>query len=167
MNKIDLNGRTAVVTGGAQGFGKAITERFVASGAKVAIWDHDKALADKTAQAIGNAMTLVREREEATDRAAFSYFQKACDAGYAPSCNGLGTLYAQGRGVAKDLSRAAQLYKSSCAAGASTGCEHLAEAFHRGIGIAQDAAAAERARARARCILKSASERELAACPAI
>src|SRR5262249_33261046 len=55
-NKIDLNGRTAVVTGGAQGFGKAITERFVASGAKVAIWDHDKALADKTAQAIGNAV---------------------------------------------------------------------------------------------------------------
>ena len=28
MNKIDLNGRTAVVTGGAQGFGKAVTERF-------------------------------------------------------------------------------------------------------------------------------------------
>ncbi len=57
MNKIDLNGRTAVVTGGAQGFGKAITERFVASGAKVAIWDHDKALADKTAQTIGNAVS--------------------------------------------------------------------------------------------------------------
>ena len=57
MNKIDLNGRTAVVTGGAQGFGKAITERFVASGAKVAIWDHDKALAEKTAQAIGNAVS--------------------------------------------------------------------------------------------------------------
>jgi len=29
MNKIDLNGRCAVVTGGAQGFGRAITERFV------------------------------------------------------------------------------------------------------------------------------------------
>ncbi|MCA3571599.1 SDR family NAD(P)-dependent oxidoreductase, partial [Bradyrhizobium sp.] len=39
MNKIDLDGRCAVVTGGAQGFGRAITERFVASGAKVAIWD--------------------------------------------------------------------------------------------------------------------------------
>ena len=38
MNKIDLNGRCAVVTGGAQGFGRAITERFVSSGAKVAIW---------------------------------------------------------------------------------------------------------------------------------
>src|SRR6186997_1660 len=53
MNKIDLNGRTAVVTGGAQGFGRAITERFVASGAKVAIWDHDLPFAEKTAKEIG------------------------------------------------------------------------------------------------------------------
>ncbi len=53
MNKIDLNGRCAVVTGGAQGFGRAIAERFVASGAKVAIWDFDAPLADKTAREIG------------------------------------------------------------------------------------------------------------------
>src|SRR3978361_615467 len=53
MNKIDLNGRVAVVPGGAQGFGRAITERFVASGAKVAIWDHDIAFAAKTAKEIG------------------------------------------------------------------------------------------------------------------
>ena len=45
--------RTAVVTGGAQGFGRAITERFVASGAKVAIWDHDLPFAEKTAREIG------------------------------------------------------------------------------------------------------------------
>ena len=68
MNKIDLNGRTAVVTGGAQGFGKAITERFVVSGAKVAIWDHDKALADKTVQAIGNAVSAFQV--DVTDSAA-------------------------------------------------------------------------------------------------
>jgi len=47
MNKIDLNGRVAVVTGGAQGFGRAITERFISSGAKVAIWDHDLPFAEK------------------------------------------------------------------------------------------------------------------------
>jgi 2-dehydro-3-deoxy-L-rhamnonate dehydrogenase (NAD+) len=52
-NDIDLKGRTAVVTGGAQGFGKAITERFLKSGAKVAIWDQDIALARKTAQVLG------------------------------------------------------------------------------------------------------------------
>src|ERR1051325_10453460 len=51
MNQIDLNGRCAVVTGGAQGFGRAITQRFVASGAKVAIWDHDQPFAEKTARA--------------------------------------------------------------------------------------------------------------------
>ena len=48
-NKIDLSGRFAVVTGGAQGIGRAIVERFLASGATVGIWDADKALADKTA----------------------------------------------------------------------------------------------------------------------
>jgi 3-oxoacyl-[acyl-carrier protein] reductase len=59
-NKIDLNGRTAVVTGGAQGFGRAITERFVESGAKVAIWDFDQPLAEKTAAEIGNAVSAFK-----------------------------------------------------------------------------------------------------------
>jgi 3-oxoacyl-[acyl-carrier protein] reductase len=48
-NKIDLSGRNAVVTGGAQGIGRAIVERFLASGAAVAIWDRDIGLAKKTA----------------------------------------------------------------------------------------------------------------------
>ena len=39
MNKIDLDGRTAIVTGGADGIGRAISERFLASGAAVVIWD--------------------------------------------------------------------------------------------------------------------------------
>jgi 3-oxoacyl-[acyl-carrier protein] reductase len=48
-NSIDLGGRFAVVTGGAQGIGRAIVERFLASGASVAIWDRDLALAKKAA----------------------------------------------------------------------------------------------------------------------
>src|SRR4029077_1545884 len=48
-NKIDLSGRFAVVTGGAQGIGRAIVERFLDSGAAVAIWDRDSALAQRTA----------------------------------------------------------------------------------------------------------------------
>ena len=48
-NKIDLSGRFAVVTGGAQGIGRAIVERFLDSGATVAVWDRDRALAEKTA----------------------------------------------------------------------------------------------------------------------
>ncbi len=41
MIKYDLNNRAAIVTGGAQGFGLAITERFIEAGAKVIIWDID------------------------------------------------------------------------------------------------------------------------------
>ena len=39
MNKLDFAGRTAVVTGGAQGIGAAIAKRLQASGARVAVWD--------------------------------------------------------------------------------------------------------------------------------
>ena len=48
-NSIDLTGRIAVVTGGAQGIGRAIVERLLKSGAAVAIWDRDLSLARKTA----------------------------------------------------------------------------------------------------------------------
>jgi len=39
MNRLDLRGRMAVVTGGAQGIGAAIVERMEASGANVRVWD--------------------------------------------------------------------------------------------------------------------------------
>jgi NAD(P)-dependent dehydrogenase (short-subunit alcohol dehydrogenase family) len=52
-NRIDLAGKFAVVTGGAQGIGRAVVERFIDSGASVAIWDRDRALAEKTASALG------------------------------------------------------------------------------------------------------------------
>jgi 3-oxoacyl-[acyl-carrier protein] reductase len=53
-NDIDLEGRVAVVTGGAQGIGRAITERFLKSGARIAVWDADVALARRTAVALGD-----------------------------------------------------------------------------------------------------------------
>ena len=39
MNKLDFAGRTAIVTGGAQGIGAAIGERLRSSGASVTVWD--------------------------------------------------------------------------------------------------------------------------------
>ena len=53
MNQIDVEGRRAVVTGGAQGIGRAIAERLLAGGAAVMLWDSDAALAAETAAALG------------------------------------------------------------------------------------------------------------------
>ncbi len=48
MNKIDLNNQTAVITGGAQGIGLAIAERFLDSGASICLWDRDEFLVNET-----------------------------------------------------------------------------------------------------------------------
>ena len=63
MNKLDFTGRTAVVTGGAQGIGLAIGRRLASSGAKVRIWDRDdkmlaEALASLGSQASGEALDV-------------------------------------------------------------------------------------------------------------
>ena len=54
MIKFDLSNRVAVITGGAQGFGFAIAERFIQSGAKVVIWDIDDKVLDKTKKNVNN-----------------------------------------------------------------------------------------------------------------
>ena len=47
MNDYNLKDRRAIVTGGAQGFGYAMTKRFLASGAEVIIWDSDQKAIDE------------------------------------------------------------------------------------------------------------------------
>ena len=47
MNQIDLKDKVAIVTGGVQGFGLAVVERFLNSGANVVIWENDKKLLDE------------------------------------------------------------------------------------------------------------------------
>ena len=54
MIQFDLKNRVAVVTGGAQGFGLAITERFIESGAKVVIWDIDENEAKKALEKVNS-----------------------------------------------------------------------------------------------------------------
>ncbi|HEY8594180.1 MAG TPA: SDR family NAD(P)-dependent oxidoreductase [Devosiaceae bacterium] len=55
MNRIDLEGENAVVTGGAQGIGKAVAARLTASGARVAIWDVNREAAEAVAGALPGA----------------------------------------------------------------------------------------------------------------
>ena len=56
MEKInfDFKSRTAIVTGGAQGFGFDIAKRFLKSGAKVIIWDNDSKAIESAIKEIDN-----------------------------------------------------------------------------------------------------------------
>ena len=53
MNQIDLKGRVAVITGGAQGIGYAVAERMLRSGAGVVLWDIDAARLTEAQQTLG------------------------------------------------------------------------------------------------------------------
>ena len=64
MNQIDLQGRVAIVTGGAQGIGYACAARMLRSGARVRLWDIDAALltqARDSLSALGDVATAVVE----------------------------------------------------------------------------------------------------------
>jgi anaerobic selenocysteine-containing dehydrogenase len=101
------------------------------------------------------------------DIAALERFRKACDAGYAASCNGVGTMYARGRGVPKDEVEAVRWYRMSCAKDAVTGCEHLANAYEAGRGVAKDPEAARIAHERGRCLFEQSLQHDAGVCPAL
>jgi NAD(P)-dependent dehydrogenase (short-subunit alcohol dehydrogenase family) len=60
MNQLDLNGRTAVVTGGAAGIGLAIAQRLAASGARLSLWDRDAEALAAARQHFGAALHTAR-----------------------------------------------------------------------------------------------------------
>ncbi len=70
MNRIDLAGRVAVVTGGARGIGYAAAERALASGAAVALWDLDAAKLEEARAALAPAGRVSTHTVELTDEAA-------------------------------------------------------------------------------------------------
>ena len=69
MNRIDLAGRTAVVTGGAQGIGYAIAARMLDSGAAVVLWDIDRPLLDQAQAALSGGGNVEVRCVELTDEA--------------------------------------------------------------------------------------------------
>jgi NAD(P)-dependent dehydrogenase (short-subunit alcohol dehydrogenase family) len=58
VNQFDLTGRAAVVTGAAEGFGRAMTERFLASGARVSLWDNNPERLRATASELAGQGTV-------------------------------------------------------------------------------------------------------------
>ncbi len=67
MNKIDLNERVAIVTGGARGIGYATAQRLLESGASVAIWDIDAGRLSEAAAALSGSTKLTTSIVELTD----------------------------------------------------------------------------------------------------
>ncbi len=70
MNQIDLQGRVAVVTGGAQGIGYAICERLLQSGASVLLWDVDAGRLDEACKMLALLGPVGGHVVELTDDAA-------------------------------------------------------------------------------------------------
>jgi len=71
--KIDLEGRHAVVTGGATGLGLAITERLIRSGARVSVWGLNTPDAELLERSHADAVAMY-----ATDVTVYSQVEEAC-----------------------------------------------------------------------------------------
>jgi len=70
VNQLDLKGRVAVITGGAQGIGLATAERMLASGASVVLWDIDAALLAQAKTSLDAHGRVATAQVELTDEAA-------------------------------------------------------------------------------------------------
>lgn len=75
MNRIDLEGRHAVITGGGQGLGYAMAKRMIESGATVTLWDVDDAVLGTACEALGEAAA-----GEVVDVSDWDQVQRARDA---------------------------------------------------------------------------------------
>ena len=85
MNKIDLQGKNAIVTGGARGIGFAIAQRLLASGAACSLWDRDVGALHSAAQALAASGSV---HTAAVNMAQADSVQAAADA----TCNAFGRV---------------------------------------------------------------------------
>lgn len=109
---------------------------------------------DHVAECHAAALDFYYDKTHARDSRALDLFTRACSLGYAPSCNGVGTMMAEGRAVAQDLPGAVKYFHRACAGDGSTGCEHLAAALEAGRGVAKNAELAKAARTRGACLFQ-------------
>ncbi len=77
VNQLDLNGRVAVITGGARGIGYAAAERVLASGGQVALWDIDAVRLGEAAGKLSAAGEVSTAVVELTDEASVDAAAKA------------------------------------------------------------------------------------------
>ncbi|MEO7760474.1 MAG: SDR family NAD(P)-dependent oxidoreductase [Casimicrobiaceae bacterium] len=84
-NQIDLSGRTGIITGGARGIGYAIAERYIASGASVALWDAD-------ADALHRALESLRGGARAVTCVADVTSQSSLEAAFAATMQAFGKV---------------------------------------------------------------------------
>lgn len=72
MNKLDLNNRVAIITGGARGIGYAIAERVLASGGIAVLWDMDETALAEARASLGKAGTVSTDLVQLTDEASIA-----------------------------------------------------------------------------------------------
>ncbi|HEY1172585.1 MAG TPA: SDR family NAD(P)-dependent oxidoreductase [Verrucomicrobiae bacterium] len=77
MNQIDLQGRAAIVTGGARGIGYAIAQRLLQSGASVSLWDRDADALREAAQSLGQFGKVHTSTVQLTDLVSIEAAAKA------------------------------------------------------------------------------------------
>lgn len=78
MNRIDLDGRVAVITGGAGGIGLATARRMQDSGARIALWDREQEALDAAVRALPAAAAFVVDvtDEASVDRATAAVIER-------------------------------------------------------------------------------------------
>ncbi|WP_300514969.1 SDR family NAD(P)-dependent oxidoreductase [Aliiroseovarius sp.] len=67
MNKTDMSGKRAVITGGGRGMGFAIAKRFLENGASVALWDISEDTLAKAKEALSPLGTVITQKVDVSD----------------------------------------------------------------------------------------------------
>ncbi|MGO9775644.1 MAG: hypothetical protein ACLQGT_00010 [Terracidiphilus sp.] len=69
---------------------------------------------------------------------AIPLLDKLCNSGHMESCEKLGSIYIEGKGITADYSRSLSLFSKACNAGSAEGCNRLGRMYEAGKGVAKD-----------------------------